>query len=248
MKKYILAITTALFLASMSVAHATPIKSYTNYGSFGFKSYDLTDDLDKGPDYRRDIQKIQIDGFDSSYGDLVGVSINYESRWSLSSQVGAMNTQDIQRAQEWTSRFVFAASALRIGLLSPRGDWDRHVNLQLAGCAGSTPRAECTTEAHAAGSFDGNLNYPLPRLDHFVDSYLTIGVMRELLVWAFAGNHEAPIQAINTNNEWMGRIAVTYDYNDNPSNPVPEPATMLLFGSGLMGLIGLRRKKINYRD
>ena len=32
--------------------------------------------------------------------------------------------------------------------------------------------------------------------------------------------------------------------DDIPSNPVPEPTTMLLLGFGLLGIVGIGRKKI----
>ena len=36
-----------------------------------------------------------------------------------------------------------------------------------------------------------------------------------------------------------------FTYNEPINNPVPEPATMLLFSTGLAGLLGLKRKKSN---
>lgn len=44
---------------------------------------------------------------------------------------------------------------------------------------------------------------------------------------------------------WAGPVseASNIDMNANASNPVPEPATMLLFGAGLIGVIGSRIKR-----
>lgn len=42
-----------------------------------------------------------------------------------------------------------------------------------------------------------------------------------------------------------GAIEVSHFTGFNPSAPVPEPATLLLFGTGLVGLAGFARKKRN---
>lgn len=41
----------------------------------------------------------------------------------------------------------------------------------------------------------------------------------------------------------VGQVDLTYDKGGNGSNPVPEPATILLLGVGLIGLTGYSRRK-----
>jgi len=49
----------------------------------------------------------------------------------------------------------------------------------------------------------------------------------------------SPVTTLKFSNSWLGEIEV-----DNLNvTPVPEPATLLLLGSGLIGLAGIGRKK-----
>ncbi len=52
--------------------------------------------------------------------------------------------------------------------------------------------------------------------------------------WIWNGNNNAPNESNNT---------VYFSTKITATSPVPEPTTMLLFGTGLAGLVGLRRRK-----
>ena len=105
---------------------------------------------------------------------------------------------------------------------------------------------------------DGNTYTPFEDLRDITQrtgSYWTgsIATQNANIVWDFSlYNGERAVAIINSNPEIpLGNLpglavhdgVVTYSDGGNPPDPIPEPATILLFGAGLAGLAGYRRRQ-----
>ena len=53
---------------------------------------------------------------------------------------------------------------------------------------------------------------------------------------------------IGHGNHELSHFSAYYDPQTPPENPVPEPATIFLFGAGLLGLAAVQRKRLNKKN
>lgn len=232
----------AAAIALMSFSGAASALSMTDTSSFGFGSlefYDKEGVNDDPMEVRTRNQGLTLNGFDSSMGMLTGVSIEFDSDWSLKSLVSA---HDSDGFFEHTNGYAKAESHFYIDMINPNAPVSASMTQESASCKGSGFwGASCSDSNQKTGSFDGLLDLSSLSLADFLDTVLTFDIKNVLKAEADTSDHDTWVYAYNKKNWWQGSVTVTYDYEEYTA--VAEPSAVALLGLGLFGLGALRRRR-----
>ncbi|GAA3566026.1 choice-of-anchor E domain-containing protein [Marinobacter xestospongiae] len=234
----------AAAIALMSFSGAASALSISDTSSFGFGSLEFYDKegINNDPmEVRTRNQGLALNGFDSSMGMLTGVSIEFESDWSLKSKVAAQDNHNSWLSHDYTNGYAKAESYFYIDMINPNAPVSASMTQESASCSGKGWwGASCSDSNQKTGSFDGLLDLSSLSLADFLDTVLTFDIKNVLKAEADTSDHDTWVYAYNKKNWWQGSVTVTYDYEEYA---VAEPSAVALLGLGLFGLGALRRRR-----
>ncbi len=170
--------------------------------------------------------------FDASLGTLTGVTITYTSAWQNVTSSYTNNGAEEGEARlsgEFRSRVTNALLINQLTTIPVLYDTGLQTVaadgiISASALSGSNSPTNATIVA-ALSAFigGGNLNFNL----------LADFLVNNTFVGSFNGNQSA---------QGRGELTIAYEYDTNNGDPVPEPSTILLLGSVLLGLGFLRRR------
>lgn len=183
-----------------------------------------------------------LDGFDSSLGTLLNVSLSFTSNWILTHEVQGEDRTGGIFGEDNIYVYGNASQTLMVDLVSPSGTTASQSAYQAASCSDND--GGCSQNIGGPGVFNDLLTFS--NLSDFIDISS---------VHLRAGNTIVGVSDVDdfddyhkfvARNTWYGMATITYRYDmhspDPEPNPIPEPSTLALFGMGLLGL-GLARKR-----
>jgi len=221
----------SLMSAQVNAALVTQVATFDTFSSDNFSTTSShTNPLQS--------EVLSFDAFDESLGVLTGVSISFESDWSLGATMDARFTSP---PPPDVSPIVIGAGASRIAmsimLTVPAGDFVSEQSNNLSNCIGFLA---CNHSDSIGGSFDGDILWDAPiSLEDFIAEDLSITLTRSLAARVDDCAAGATCIQTNNNNGWFGSVLVAYSYE---SVSVPEPASLALLVLGIAGL-GVSRRK-----
>ncbi|MCU0226972.1 MAG: choice-of-anchor E domain-containing protein [Bryobacterales bacterium] len=176
--------------------------------------------------------QFQVSQFDPSQGILTGVTITYTSAWQ---NVTSNYTNNGAEEGEARLRGEFRSRLTSVGLINQLTTIPVLYDTGL-----QTVAAGGNLSAGAASGSNGPTNATIiAALSAFIGTGdLTFNLIADFLVSnTFVGSFNG-IQSA----QGRGQLTITYDFEERNGDPIPEPATILLVGSVLLGLGFLRRR------
>ena len=199
---------------------------------------------------------VYFQGFDGSLGTLTGayIDINWSIDSTFTAHASSLNTpQTVDTPAETLvkgTHIIDATVAINGTDYSTQSSNHRYV-----GCTSNPSAASFRTECQRTDlrPFTSDLTFSLdPLIGDLYKSELTLGQFTYDLTQSFSLDFIECLGALNPTCSatldtlgWKANATLTFDYEEAPVSAVPLPAAIWLFGAGLIGLIGVaRRKKI----